>query len=324
MKRIILYISFVFFAFAANAQMDVQAKLDSNTITIGDQVNLTISVSNSDGAIIYFPTPDNINNGKIEVVQQSYDTTFDQSGKIISFNQTSTLTSFEDGMDTIADLKVRCLLPDNSLVEISVDTLMLEINDVEVDTTLAIKDIAGIISVPYTFKDFLPWILLIVLVAIVAWLSYYIYKRLKDKKPILPVAKPVVVVPEEKALADLESLRVAGLWKNGQIKEYHTVLTDIVRAYIEAKLGISAVEMTSDQILDNYSELRNMPIGSLEKLQQILTTADMVKFAKSEPLPNEHDRSMNYAVSFVQETANAVNAKEEEKKEDYKPNNNNE
>lgn len=324
MKRIILYISFVFFAFAANAQVSVQAKLDSNTIIIGDQVNLTISVSNSDGAIIYFPTPDNINNGKIEVVQQSYDTTFDQSGKIISFNQTSTLTSFEDGMDTIADLKVRCLLPDNSLVEISVDTLMLEINDVEVDTTLAIKDIAGIISVPYTFKDFLPWILLIVLVAIVAWLSYYIYKRLKDKKPILPVAKPVVIAPEEKALADLENLRVAGLWKNGQIKEYHTVLTDILRAYIEAKLGISAVEMTSDQILDNYSELRDMPNGSLEKLQQILTTADMVKFAKSEPLPNEHDRSMNYAVSFVQETANAVNAKEEEKKEDYKPNNNNE
>ena len=61
-----------------------------------------------------------------------------------------------------------------------------------------------------------------------------------------------------------------------------------------------------------------MPIGSLEKLQQILTTADMVKFAKSEPLPNEHDRSMNYAVSFVQETANAVNVAVEEKNEDYK------
>lgn len=322
MKRIILYISFIFFTFTAGAQVAVSAKLDSNTITIGDQVNLTISVSNSDGAIIYFPTSDNISNGSLEVVQQRYDTTFDGEGKTISFNQISTLTSFEDGADTIADLKVRCLLPDNSLVEISVDTLMLEVNDVEVDTTLAIKDIAGIISVPYTFKEFLPWILLVLLIAIAAWLIYYIYKRLKDKKPILPVAKPIVLVPEEKALSDLENLRVAGLWKNGQIKEYHTVLTDILRAYIEAKLGISAVEMTSDQILDNYSELRNMPIGSLEKLQQILTTADMVKFAKSEPLPNEHDRSMNYAVSFVQETANAVNSTEEENKEDYKPNNN--
>ena len=185
-----------------------------------------------------------------------------------------------------------------------------------------IKDIAGIISVPYTFNDFLPWILLVALIAIAIWLAYYIYKRLKNKKPILPVAKPVVVIPEQKALADLEHLRVAGLWKNGQIKEYHTMLTDIVRTYIEAKLGISAVEMTSDQILDNYSQRRDMPQGSAEKLQHILNTADMVKFAKSEPLPTEHDRSMNYAVSFVQETAGAINAAEEKKKEDYKPDNN--
>ena len=322
MKRIILYISFIFFAFTAGAQVAVSAKLDSNTITIGDQVNLTISVSNSDDAIIYFPTSDNISNGSLEVVQQRYDTTFDGEGKTISFNQISTLTSFEDGADTIADLKVRCLLPDNSLVEISVDTLILAVSDVAVDTTLAIKDIAGIISVPYTFNDFLPWILLVALIAIAIWLAYYIYKRLKNKKPILPVAKPVVVIPEQKALADLEHLRVAGLWKNGQIKEYHTMLTDIVRTYIEAKLGISAVEMTSDQILDNYSQRRDMPQGSAEKLQHILNTADMVKFAKSEPLPTEHDRSMNYAVSFVQETAGAINAAEEKKKEDYKPDNN--
>ena len=318
MKRITLYILYVLFACVSNAQVDVRAKLDSNNITIGDQVNLTISVLNPDGVILYFPTADNIGNGKLEVVQQRYDTTFDQSGKMISFNQISTLTSFEDGVDTIADLKVRCLLPDNSLLEMPVEPLMLVVNDVEVDTTLAIKDIAGVINVPYTFKDIIQWILLVVLAGILAWLAYYIYKRLKDKKPILPVVKPIVVTPEEKAISDLENLRVAGLWKNGQIKEYHTALTDILRTYIEVKLGISAVEMTSDQILDSYSELRNMPIGSLEKLQQILTTADMVKFAKSEPLPNEHDRSMNYAVSFVQETANSVKVAVEEKNEDYK------
>lgn len=325
MKRIILYISFVFLAFAGNAQVDVKAHLDSNAITIGDQVNLTISVFKTDDAILYFPTSDDFGGGKVEVVKQYVDTTFDQSGKAVAFNQISTITSFEDGVDTIAGLKVRCVLPDNSLLEVPLDTLLLVVNDVAVDTALAIKDIAGIVKVPYTFSDFLPWILIVLLVVVVAFLSYYIYKRLKNNKPILPMAKPVVVAPEEKALTDLEHLRVAGLWKNGQIKEYHTVLTDILRAYIEAKLGISAVEMTSDQILECYSELRNMPTGSLEKLQQILTTADMVKFAKSEPLPNEHDRSMNYAVSFVQETANVINlqnAGEGEKKDDYKPKNN--
>lgn len=327
MRKTIIYIAFLLYAFAAVAQINVSAGLDSNTITIGDQVNLTISVSNADNAVLYFPTSDNFAQEGIELIQQVYDTTFDKSGLPVAFNQISTITSFDAGIDTIADLKVRCLMPDNSLIEMALDTIFLTVNDVAVDTTKAIKDIAGVLSVPYTFSDFFPWILLVVLVLGVAVLIYYIYKRVKNKKPILPVAKPVVVSPEEKALHELESLRVAGMWKKGLIKEYHTTLTDILRAYIESKMGIAAIEMTTDQILDSYSELRNMPEGSSEKLLQILSTADMVKFAKSEPLPNEHDRSLNYAVNFVQQTADTINQQrrvEEERKENNEPKTNNE
>ena len=53
----------------------------------------------------------------------------------------------------------------------------------------------------------------------------------------------------------------------------------------------------------------------------------MVKFAKSEPLPNEHDRSLNYAVNFVQQTADTINQQrrvEEERKENNEPKTNNE
>ena len=50
-------------------------------------------------------------------------------------------------------------------------------------------------------------------------------------------------------------------------------------------------------------------------LRQILTTADMVKFAKSEPLPYEHDRSMSNAVAFVQQTVPQPVADEAEKEE---------
>ena len=38
-------------------------------------------------------------------------------------------------------------------------------------------------------------------------------------------------------------------------------------------------------------------------LQQILQTADMVKFAKSQPLPHQHDLSMSQATAFVRSTA---------------------
>lgn len=327
MKKAILYIALIFTTIVANAQIAVNAKLDSNNITIGDQVKLTISVENFDNAILYFPTSTDFAQSKVELIAQYYDTTFDNSGKIISLNQVSTLTSFEEGVDTISNLMVRCLNTDNSLSELILDPIFLVVNDVEVDTTLAIKDIAGIVKVPYTFRDFLPWIIGVLLIAGIVFVVFYLYKRLKAKEPILPIAKPIVVAPEEKALSDLEKLRVSGLWKSGQIKEYHTILTDILRVYLEQKLGIPAIEMTTDQILDIYSEQKNMPISTREKLQQILVTADMVKFAKSEPLPNEHDRSMSYALSFVQETADVVNEQrraEEQQKENNKPKPNNE
>ena len=327
MKKAILYIALIFTTIVANAQIAVNAKLDSNNITIGDQVKLTISVENFDNAILYFPTSTDFAQSKVELIAQYYDTTFDNSGKIISLNQVSTLTSFEEGVDTISNLMVRCLNTDNSLSELILDPIFLVVNDVAVDTTLAIKDIAGIVKVPYTFRDFLPWIIGVLLIAGIVFVVFYLYKRLKAKESILPIAKPIVVAPEEKALADLEKLRVSGLWKSGQIKEYHTILTDILRVYLEQKLGIPAIEMTTDQILDSYSEQKNMPISTREKLQQILVTADMVKFAKSEPLPNEHDRSMSYALSFVQETANVVNEQrraEEQQKENNKPKPNNE
>ncbi|MEZ5083616.1 MAG: hypothetical protein R2750_09220, partial [Bacteroidales bacterium] len=52
-----------------------------------------------------------------------------------------------------------------------------------------------------------------------------------------------------------------------------------------------------------------------EKLRQTLTMADMVKFAKMQPLPIEHDTSLNYAIDFVKETMHLtsvpVNGKEE-------------
>ena len=47
-------------------------------------------------------------------------------------------------------------------------------------------------------------------------------------------------------------------------------------------------------------------------LRDIFTTADLVKFAKSEPLPHEHDRSMSEAVDFVGNMWEKVKPVEEE------------
>jgi hypothetical protein len=41
---------------------------------------------------------------------------------------------------------------------------------------------------------------------------------------------------------------------------------------------------------------------SIQHLKQVLVLADLVKFAKEKPLPNEHERSLDYAREFIQIT----------------------
>ena len=53
--------------------------------------------------------------------------------------------------------------------------------------------------------------------------------------------------------------------------------------------------------------------NNLKRLETILSLADLVKFAKMEPLPDENDMSIKYAIEIVKETAATNNVTEEAK-----------
>ena len=99
------------------------------------------------------------------------------------------------------------------------------------------------------------------------------------------------------------------MWQSGRVKEYHTELTDTVRTFIEEATGIRATDMTSDETIEEMESKKWTVDNSL--LRDIFTTADLVKFAKSEPLPHEHDRSMSEATEFVKSLWEQVKPKEE-------------
>ena len=86
----------------------------------------------------------------------------------------------------------------------------------------------------------------------------------------------------------LDNLAEKKLWQNGRDKEFHTELTEILRQYIEARFAVPAMEKTSDEILDELYELAESQKASLANLKQILSIADLVKFAKYHPYADEN------------------------------------
>jgi hypothetical protein len=136
----------------------------------------------------------------------------------------------------------------------------------------------------------------------------------KKGEPIFTLKPKIQYLPHEWALMELERLRVKKLWQAGKVKEYHTALTDILRKYIEDRFLLKALESTTAEIIDDLKEVINFPVESRMKLSEILTTADLVKFAKFIPAPNDNEKSMEDAVGFITSTYTVKDRPEREEK----------
>jgi hypothetical protein len=135
----------------------------------------------------------------------------------------------------------------------------------------------------------------IVLLALGIWW----YFRRKPKKP--PVVKTATVTPYELAVQELKALKEEQLWQQGDVKQYYTRLTDILRAYFEHQFGIAALEQTSEELLQNIKPVTKLNQQS-DKLRSLLAIADLAKFAKLHPTADEHEGCMRKAEEILEWT----------------------
>ncbi|MBO4654895.1 MAG: hypothetical protein J5644_05060 [Bacteroidales bacterium] len=278
------------------------AVLDSNRILIGDQIHVDFTLTMPKDGTADFPvlTQEGLDAYGIDLVSSGViDTTL--SEQAVSYHQQWIVTAFDSGAYVFPSIAV--LSPDSQLLAQS-QPLPFWVNTIAVDTTAAIRDIKGIARVPLTFKEILPYLLIgLAAAAVLALLVWFILKHERKTKPQKKVvkAKPKVK-PHIIALKNLEKLKIKKLWQNGQVKQYYSELTDIIRTYIDGRYDINAMEMITADILKELDD-KGLPQELHKELEQTLTIADLVKFAKMEPLPDDHDRCFRQAVSFVQETA---------------------
>jgi hypothetical protein len=287
------------FNFKTSAQaLQAEAKLQQYTIRIGDQTKLFLSVRQPVKAHVSFPKLTDTIVSKVQVVSiNKPDTVYDQTDRsVITVTQSYTITSFDAGTYTLPAFTIGS---ENGVVKTNEVTLQVE--TVKVDTTKAIYDIKQPLAVSYTWLDWLRdnWYWVAGPLAIIALIIGVILYLRKRPKPA-PVVKVVesAIPPHIIAINKLKELRDRKLWQHDQVKEYYVELSDIVREYLEKRYIIKTHEKTTDEIL---AGLRHIDISNenRNKLKQILTLADLAKFAKEKPLPAENEASFDMAVDFV-------------------------
>lgn len=281
----------------------VSAKLSKTSILIGEQTILSLEFNCASKIEVTFPSFNDTITKQLEIIDKSeIKTTLlkDKQQKILL--QEIKLSSFDSGFVVVPPLTFIYKKPnDTAKYYAETQPIIMNIQPVNVDISKGIRDIKPPLEARFTFREALPYIIdIIILIAGLVFLRLYLKKR-KRKEPIFWLPPKPKLPPHEIALASLEDLRNKKLWQNNKIKEFHSELSEIIRRYIEDRFSIRALEMITEDIIESINRLE-LNDDDKSALKELLSLADLVKFAKENPLPSEHDRSFNNAIDFVKNT----------------------
>lgn len=295
---IFLLLGFCFKAAAQDIQVD--ARLDRTSIPIGEQTLLHLSAKMPLKTAITFPQlVDSI--GKVQLVKAlKADTAIDKrNSNLETITHSYAVTSFDAGVYNLPQFTFHTKTGD-----LKTGTVTLQVKAVLVDTTKTFYDIKQPLAVSYTFWDWLKdhWIAVVitlVLILLIGGIYYYYKNRPKIEAEII---KAPVLSADQIAINKLNELRDKKLWQqDDQVKLYYSELSDVLREYLEKRYQVKAHEQTTDEI---FEHLENKEIQPENKtiLKQLLTLADLVKFAKQKPTALENEQSMENALNFIMQT----------------------
>ena len=279
MKKLILY--FLFSATVFAQQKQVQTSIDTTKNKIGAEFKLTLKTNVDTLSKVVFPNVKNF--GALEVIQ-SYPIDTIKKNDRYELVKKYGLAQFDSGKYTIPS--VRILI--NSKAFLS-DSLNVEVANVEVDTLKQkMYDIKDIAPADNSIGDWWKWLLVLLIIAGLGALAYWYVKKHKEKKEEAEIYK----TPIEKATNLLNTLEKKELWQRGEIKEYYSELTDIVRIYIEEAIEVPAMESTTSELIQalkiaSLKKKMELSKETIDNLFTVLKQADLVKFAKSKPLDFE-------------------------------------
>ncbi len=299
--------------------VNVSASLDSTVIYIGGQIDLKLQLSQPDNIDLNWPVITDTITKSIEIIRANKPDTISTDNGRLLIEQNFRITSFDSGLHYIPPIVFEEAGNKlNQIIQTEPMALMVANPFEEVDPQKGIADIKKPVNTPFHISEmykYLPWLLgLLALSGIITFIALkYFGKELpvkifKKEEPLIPA--------HERALKELDRIKQEKLWQHNRVKEYYSSVTDTVRHYIEERFEIRAMEQTTDEIMQSFRGVDINDVKSIDNLRQILETADLVKFAKHEPLPDENDLSMINAFFFVNQTKiELLKTLEEEKAE---------
>ncbi len=147
---------------------------------------------------------------------------------------------------------------------------------------------------PLSWTRFLPW------AGIAAALAGLIAGGWGLRRRFAVTTAPLTA--HEWAVCELDRLEALRLPEAGEAERFHTLLSDVVRAYLERRFNLPASQQTTAEFLETMRRSPQLTPAQQGVLREFLERCDLAKFARHAPLPPECRATAGMARSFVQET----------------------
>lgn len=306
LKRKILSL-FILLAFATTAsaqRIKATASIDSTNILLGDQVKLFLEIDHPKNVNVTFPAVPDVLADHIEVLSRGKIDTFELDDENFQKQiQSFIITAFDSGSYYIPPMWFKIDL-ENRMDSIPANGVTLHVHSFEIDTSRGPTDIKMPYDAPVTLKEALPYVFGVMLIAAILFFIFYAIKRRMNKQPIFVLPKRPKEPAHIIALRRLDQIKKEKLWQQpGKSKQYYSEITETLRKYIDELFHIPAMEQTSDETIESFSIQKDLlKDKTFQNLSQLLKLADLVKFAKYQPTPDDDNLTLVNAYFFINDT----------------------
>lgn len=276
----------------------VRIEADTTEIHVGDPLALRLSVEHPADFSVRWP--DSLPLGPFEPLALEVGAPAAAAdGEGVRTPAVLRVTAFELGELELPSFDLELTDGAERSFTVSTDPVVIGVTTVGLDESGDIRNVKGPRAIAPNWLLLWPWALLALALA---GLGYWWGRRRRAGPGAAPSGPPEPDrPPHEVALEALDRLAASPLIDRGEIKRYHIEVSRIVRAYLEGRYRIWALEMITPDVVSGLGHAGVDPETRTD-FRGFLEACDLVKFARQRPDAGACGRTLAHARDLVERT----------------------
>jgi hypothetical protein len=115
--------------------------------------------------------------------------------------------------------------------------------------------------------------------------------------------RPAVIPPQQWAMQELDRISALSLASQHEVEQFYTLLSDVLRKYLEARYQVRAQEQTTAEFIAAIQHSPHLTTEEQHTLHEVLERCDLAKFAREIPPAEECQATIAAARGLIAQTA---------------------